>query len=247
MKVALLADVHSNLEALTACLADARLRGVDTHAFLGDLVGYGADPGAVLEIVGEHAGRGAIVVCGNHDVAAIDSGSETMNRVAAEAIAWTRKRLSKREREFLASLPLTARRENALFVHASAAAPKDWVYVTDPVQAALSMCATDAIYVFCGHVHEPMLYFTGAAGRPIPFEPVPGVVIPVPPRRRWLAIAGSVGQPRSGSPAARYAVADLGRATLTFFKVAYDWKTAAAKVRAAGLAERLALRLERGK
>ncbi len=247
MKIALLADVHSNLEALQACLADAAQRGVDQVAFLGDLVGYGADPGAVLQIVREHVARGAIAVRGNHDEAAISSGSESMNKVAADAIAWTREQLSAEDRDLLAALPLTARSGAAFFVHASAASPKSWTYVTDPVQAAHSVAAAQASYVFCGHVHEPMLYFTGAAGRLLPFEPVPGVAIPVPPRRAWLAIAGSVGQPRSGSPAARYAIVDLDAATLTFFKVGYDWKTAAAKVRAAGLAERLALRLERGK
>jgi predicted phosphodiesterase len=247
MKIALFADVHSNLEALRACLSDAGLRGVDQHAFLGDLVGYGADPGPVLQIVREHLARGAIAVRGNHDEAAIHSGSEGMNKVAAEAIAWTRDQLSAADRELLAALPLTVRSGPAVYVHASAASPKAWTYVTGPVQAAHSLAAAQASYVFCGHVHEPMLYFTGAAGRLIPFEPVPGVTIPIPPRRSWLAIAGSVGQPRSGSPAARYAIVDLDAATLTFFKIGYDWKTAAAKVRAAGLAERLALRLERGK
>ena len=247
MKLALLADVHSNLEALTACLADARERGADSYAFLGDLVGYGADPGAVIEIVQAHVARGAIAVRGNHDQAAIDSQAETMNKVAAEAIAWTRDHLSSHERAFLQGLPLFVRRDNMFFVHASAAAPQDWTYVTDPTQAAHSLAAAQASYVFCGHVHEPMLYFTGAAGRPLPFEPVPGVPIPVTPRRQWLTIAGSVGQPRSGSPAARYVIADLERATITFFKVGYDWRTAAAKVRAVGFPERLALRLERGK
>jgi predicted phosphodiesterase len=248
MKLALLADVHSNLEALAACLADARARGADAHAFLGDLVGYGADPHAVLELVAEHVERGAIAVRGNHDEAAVSAaGAESMNKVAADAIAWTRERLSEREREFLASLPLSVRRDNMFFVHASAARPKDWTYVTDPVQAGHSLAAAEASYVFSGHVHEPMLYYTGAAGRPLPFEPVPGVAIPAPPRRQWLVIAGSVGQPRSGSPAARYAIIDLDRATLTFLKVPYDWRSAAAKVRAAGLPERLALRLERGK
>jgi diadenosine tetraphosphatase ApaH/serine/threonine PP2A family protein phosphatase len=247
MKLALLADIHSNLEALTACLADARAQGADAYAFLGDLVGYGADPGAVLAIVERHLQDGAIAVRGNHDAAALSTGAADMNRVAAQAIEWTRHQLSRRERDLLAALPLTVRRDDMLFVHASARAPHEWSYVTDPIQASYSLAATDASYVFCGHVHEPMLYYTGLAGRPLPFEPVPGIAIPVPPRRRWLAIAGSVGQPRSGSPAARYALLDRERATLTFHRVAYDWRAAAAKVRASHLPERLALRLERGK
>ncbi len=247
MKVALLADVHSNLEALTACIEDARARGADAYAFLGDLVGYGADPGAVLDVVATHVEEGAIAVRGNHDEAALTGRSESMNQAAAEAIAWTRTRLESRHLAFLETLPLAVRREDVLYVHASAASPKEWTYVTGPVEAAQSLVAAQATYVFCGHVHEPMLYFLGAAGRPLPFDPMPGVAIPVPPRRQWLAIAGSVGQPRSGLPSARYAIVDRDAATITFLKVAYDWRTAAAKVRAAGLAERLALRLERGK
>jgi diadenosine tetraphosphatase ApaH/serine/threonine PP2A family protein phosphatase len=80
----------------------------------------------------------------------------------------------------------------------------------------------------------------------VPFRPVPGVAIPVPPRRRWLAVVGSAGQPRDGNTAACYAMLDTDRTTLTFFRVPYDWRVAAAKIRAAGLPESLARRLERG-
>jgi diadenosine tetraphosphatase ApaH/serine/threonine PP2A family protein phosphatase len=248
MKLALLADVHANLEALTACLAGAEEAGADGHAFLGDLVGYGADPEAVLEIVEEHVRRGAIVVKGNHDAALLDlREAASLGGAAGEAIAWTRSRLGERHRAFLAGLPLTVRRDSALFVHASADAPERFTYVTDPVRAASSLeGAGDASYVFCGHVHEPVLYFTGASNRPVPFHPEPAVPIPVPRRRRWLAIVGSVGQPRDGKTAACWAMADLERSTLTFHRVPYDWATAARKVRAAGLPERLAIRLEQG-
>jgi diadenosine tetraphosphatase ApaH/serine/threonine PP2A family protein phosphatase len=99
--------------------------------------------------------------------------------------------------------------------------------------------------VFCGHVHEPVLYTPGAV-RPVPFRPVPGVAIPVPPRRRWLAVVGSAGQPRDGNTAASYAMLDTERTTLTFHRVPYDWRAAAGKIRAAGLPESLARRLERG-
>jgi len=80
----------------------------------------------------------------------------------------------------------------------------------------------------------------------VPFKPTPGVPIPVPPHRRWLAVVGSVGQPRDGNTAACYALADLGKGTLTFHRVPYDLRTAARKVREAGLPEALAVRLERG-
>jgi diadenosine tetraphosphatase ApaH/serine/threonine PP2A family protein phosphatase len=246
MKLAILADVHANLEALTACLDHARAAGAEAFAFVGDLVGYGADPAAVLDVVRSHAESGAVVVRGNHDAAVVSPGGETMHRVAEEAIAWTRTRLDERHQAFLASLPLLVRRGDLVFVHASADRPADWTYVTDPLHAAASLRAAGTHYVFSGHVHEPVLYYTALAERPIAFQPVPGVAIPVPPRRQWLAIVGSCGQPRDGNTAACYALLDLERERLAFQRVPYDWATAAAKIRAAGLPERLAARLERG-
>jgi diadenosine tetraphosphatase ApaH/serine/threonine PP2A family protein phosphatase len=247
MRLALLADIHANLEALVAVLAHAREQGAGGHAFLGDLVGYGADPEAVLERVEEEAARGAVVVQGNHDAAVLDASiSAGMNDAALAAIAWTRARLGARERAFLASLPLLARRGDVIFVHGSADSPEQFLYVTDPLRAGRCLAAAGTPWVFAGHVHEPVLYYTSASDRLLPFQPVPGVAIPVPPRRRWLAIAGSVGQPRDGRPAASYALFDDERRTLTYHRVAYDWPSAAAKVRAAGLPERLAARLERG-
>jgi diadenosine tetraphosphatase ApaH/serine/threonine PP2A family protein phosphatase len=244
--MALLADVHANLEALEACLRHAAEQGAERHAFIGDLVGYGADPVAVLDVVAAHAARGAVVVRGNHDDAVLSGGAD-LSASAAAAVAWQRERLEARHLAFLESLPLTARRGDALFVHASAEAPASWTYVTDPVRAARSLAAAGgARLVFSGHVHEPALYFAGAGEKVRPFRPVPGVAIPVTARHRWLAVVGSAGQPRDGNTAACWALLDEDRGTLTFHRVPYDWATAAAKVRAAGLPEWLAHRLERG-
>src|SRR5450755_1190002 len=118
--IALLADVHSNLEALRACLKHAAGRGAERYAFLGDLVGYGADPAAVVDIVADHASRGAIVVKGNHE-AAVTQGARSLNDAAHEAIEWTRNALSPGQRGFLASLPLIIHDGSMCFVHASAA------------------------------------------------------------------------------------------------------------------------------
>jgi predicted phosphodiesterase len=247
MRLALLADIHSNLEALVAVMAHARQQRADGYAFLGDLVGYGADPGPVLQCIQDEARRGAVVIRGNHDAAVLDpSVAAGMNDAALVAIAWTRARLDARERAFLASLPLVARRGDVTFVHGSAESPDQFLYVTDAFRAARCLGAVETPWVFAGHVHEPVLYYTSAADRPLPFRPVPGVAIPVPGRRRWLGIAGSVGQPRDGRPAASYAVFDDAGCTLTYHRVAYDWPSAAAKVRAAGLPESLAARLEHG-
>lgn len=247
MRWALLADIHANLEALQACLEQAGREGAEAYAFVGDLIGYGADPAAVIDIVEEHARRGAVVVRGNHDAAALENSAETMNPSAARAVLWTRKQLNQRQVAFLDALPLTARREGILFVHASAASPGQWTYVTDPARAADSIeMSKGATWIFSGHVHEPALYFASAGGRPVPFRPKEGVTIPVEGRRRWLAIVGSAGQPRDGRTEACWALFDDARQTLTFHRVPYDCAQAAAKVRAAGLPERLAHRLEHG-
>ena len=246
MKLALIADVHSNLEALTACLEHAEALGARRFAFLGDLVGYGADPVAVLELIERHAKDGAIVVLGNHDAAVIGRRSTDLNANARTAISWTQKQLGDSQRAFLASLPLAVREDEVLFVHASAAVPEEWTYVTGPAEAERSMQAASAAFVFCGHVHEQMLYYIGAGGHPMPFRPVAGTPIPTARHRKWLAIVGSAGQPRDDNNAACYALADFDRARLTYFRVPYDYVSAARKIRAAGLPERLAIRVERG-
>jgi diadenosine tetraphosphatase ApaH/serine/threonine PP2A family protein phosphatase len=246
VKLALFSDIHSNLEALTACLDHARALGATRYAFLGDLVGYGADPVPVLDLIEGYVADGAIVVLGNHDAAAIGRPIDPLNANAEAAIAWTRTQLGDKQRAFLEGLPLTVRIENILFVHASAAAPERSIYITSAAEAEKSIVAGNADYIFCGHVHEPKLYYMGAAGRPMPFRPVSGTPIPIGAHRQWLAIVGSAGQPRDRSSKACYALADLERARLTFFRVAYDHDAAAQKIRFAGLPERLARRLERG-
>lgn len=245
-KLALFADVHANLEAVTACLEHAQALGAERYAFLGDLVGYGADPVAVLDLIERYAAGGAVVVLGNHDAAVAGRGRVRMNASARAAITWTQAQLGDRQHAFLAGLPLVVRQENTLFVHASAAAPERWAYVTGATEAERSMKAANASYIFSGHVHEQRLYFMGAAGRPVPFQPVAGTPIPLGRNRQWLAIVGSTGQPRDRNTAACYALADLERDRLTFFRVPYDYASAAGKIRSAGLPERLARRLERG-
>jgi diadenosine tetraphosphatase ApaH/serine/threonine PP2A family protein phosphatase len=189
-----------------------------------------------------------VVVLGNHDAAALGRPDDTLNSHAQAAIAWTRAQLGERQRVFLAGLPLTVRDSDAniLFVHASAAAPEQWIYVTSLREAEESMSVGSAGYIFSGHVHEQKLYYIGAGGRPMLFRPVPGTPIPTGTHRQWLAIVGSAGQPRDHSNKACYALADLDRARLTFFRVPYDHALAAQKIRAAGLPERVARRLERG-
>ena len=196
---------------------------------------------AVLELIEQYAANGAFVVLGNHDAAALGRPDDALNRNALAAAAWTRAQLGARHQAFLASLPLTVAADNLLFVHASAAAPEQWIYVTGLREAGESLRAAAVSYVFGGHVHEQKLYYTGASGKPLEFRPIPAAK-----HRQWLAIVGSAGQPRDGNNMACYALFDLERERLTFYRVPYDHAATARKIRAAGLPERLALRIERG-
>lgn len=246
LHIAILADIHGNLEAFRACLEDARARGADRIVLLGDLVGYGADPEAVLEIAMAEVAGGALALLGNHDAAAATGATSGMNEAAAAAIAWTRARLDPAQRGFLAALPLTIEAEGCLFVHADASAPARWRYVTDAEAARRSLAATDAQATICGHVHRPALYSLAESEKITAFRPAAGVAVPLSRGRRWLAVMGAVGQPRDGNPAACYGLIETGDMTLTWRRVPYDIGAAAGKIRAAGLPERLAERLFHG-
>jgi len=247
MKFALITDIHSNLQALEAVLADAATRGVDRHVFLGDLVGYGGDPAAVVErIAGMVRNAGALAVRGNHDHFTCHAVPGTMHPDAAVAIEWTRDRLRPEQLEFLGALPMSERIGDCLFVHASAYQPETWVYIQGRTEAMQSLQATDARYTFCGHMHEPMLYHLSGTGKAGDFRPEPGTEIPLLPHRQWLVIPGSCGQPRDGNPAACYAIFDHERSALTYHRVPYDVEAAAERIREAGLPERLAARLSEG-
>ena len=245
MPIALFSDIHANIGALDACLAHARARGADRFRFLGDVVGYGADATEVVAVVAEHVARGAIAVKGNHDEA-IERSNGYYNEAALAALDWARSTLSPQQRDFLAALPLIHCDDSACYVHASPAYPERWDYVDSPAAAKRGAAATEATHTFCGHVHDQMLYFESSTGRMSPFTPVPGTAIPVRGHRRWLAIVGSVGQPRDRNPAAAYALFDDARETLTFFRVAYDARSAAERIRGAGLPHSLAYRVELG-
>jgi diadenosine tetraphosphatase ApaH/serine/threonine PP2A family protein phosphatase len=243
MLIALLADIHANLEALEACVAHAMARGVERWIALGDQVGYGADPCAVLERL---RAIGATCLLGNHDEAAL-SGPRGFSEAAAEAARWTARQLDEPARAFLRDLPMTLREGECLFVHADAAAPAAWHYVTDARSAARSLSGTDARFIFTGHTHVPLLACVSATGRMTLHRPTPNIAVPFAPLRRAQAVLGAVGQPRDGDPAACYGLLDTARMECAWMRVPYDVAGAAAKISAAGLPQVLADRLAKGR
>src|SRR5438445_4198700 len=158
---------------------------------------------------------GAIAVRGNHDNA-VSTPSESMNAEAQAAIEWTRGRLSGPQRQFLAELPLTQQEDDRLYVHSEASNPARWRYVLGTSEAARSLEATDAHVTFCGHIHRPALYSMSAAAKMTSFVPTADVAVQLLGGRRWLAVVGSVGQPRDGHPAAAFAIFDTVSRAVTY-------------------------------
>ncbi len=262
MRLAILTDLHANREALEACLAHASLQQVTRYAFLGDLVGYGADPIWVVDTVADFAARGAYVVQGNHDEALVYPETRGLNPVARQAIEWTRTQVQFKHLDFLSQLPLrlafesdsgqriapgqTSAYAHILLVHANAWEPDGWEYVDCDFRAGRSMCSTTAQISFTGHVHTPGLYFMNEQSKVGELFPVADSPIGLNQSWRWLVQPGSVGQPRDGNPAACYAIFDTDQGQLTYFRIPYDVAKAAQKVLAAGLPLSLAQRLLSG-
>ena len=246
MKTAVVTDLHANREAVETVMAHAREQGAQQWAFLGDFVGYGADPAWVVDVVRELASQGAVVVQGNHDLATVLGANPMMRIEARTVIEWTRARLDESQLEFLRALPYSQRRDGCLFVHANAYAPDQWDYLLNANLALRSMLATECRYTFCGHLHEQRLFHAGQTGRAGEFVPRPGAPIKLRSDRQWLVIPGSAGQPRDGNPAAAYAMFDDADVSVTYPRVPYDQARAAEKTRAAGLPLPLAGRLFTG-
>lgn len=245
MRLGILTDIHANREAFEAVLADIAMRGVDGIGLLGDIVGYGPDPVWCTEHAMRLVADGAFCLKGNHD-SAVTNRAEHLNVTALRAMIWTRTRLSPDHAAFLDALPLTHREGDVLFAHASANDPADWIYVSGEASAMPSFRVTDARVILVGHRHVPALYSHDAAGRVKAQRVPPGQPMPLLTSRRWLAVVGAVGQPRDGVAQAAYAILDTSRNELTFRRVPYDVQKTVAKLRAEGLPESLAMRLNWG-
>ena len=243
MRIAFLSDIHGNREALDACLRHAARQGYDRLVFLGDLVGYGADPVYVVDRVAQEMSKGAFSLLGNHDAAAATGAIEGMNEYASAAIEWTHHELDDASRKLLLDLPMSVEDEDRLYVHSEASSPRSWQYITDAGSAERSLRSTQKRLTFCGHVHKPQLYHMTPLKPPVLFVPQAGVATPLVGNRKWLAVQGATGQPRDHNPAAAYSLLDTARNEITYFRVPYDIETTAAKIHAANLPKILAARL----
>jgi len=243
MRLALLSDIHSNLPALEAVLADLEGARVDETWCLGDVVGYGAQPDECADLVRE---RCSVCLVGNHDLAALEQlDISTFSPAAAAAVHWTRERMSPSTREFLAGLdPADESREVGLY-HAS---PRDpiWEYVLWPDQAAECIRVQARRVSFVGHSHVALFFALPDNGKSDSdargAQAGAGTSLEVR-RGRWLINPGSVGQPRDGDPRAAWLELDTETWQASFHRVAYDIDRAADAIVATDLPEHLARRL----
>lgn len=239
MRIAVISDVHANLRALDAVLA--HVGSVDAVWHLGDIVGYGPEPDAVVDRLAE---AGAIGVRGNHDSAAC-GGSEIdwFNPEARAAMEWTRRAISPATVAWLTALPDRRQEADFTLVHGSPLDPL-WEYVTTAAAARDSLAAISTAHGLNGHTHVPIAFSLDGdrLGRIAPTA-APATALD---GHRLLLNPGSVGQPRDGDPRASYLVLDLAARRAHWARVAYDIDAVRAQMRSAGLPLRLSERLRHG-
>lgn len=240
MKYAIIADIHSNLEALEVVLKDAKEQECTHFACLGDVVGYNANPKECLDIVRD---MNMPCVKGNHDeYCSIESELEGFNPHATEAINWTRNQLTEEDRQWLRDLKYFRLVASFSIVHATLDGPARWGYVFNKLDAAASFTYQNTSVCFFGHTHVPVAFIREAVIRGGQYSKVQ-----IEPGRKYFVNVGSVGQSRDGVPKATYATYDVKGGAIELRRLDYDIPKTQAKIRAAGLPERLAERLAYGK
>ncbi len=243
MRYGVFSDVHANLEAMTAVLDALRREDIDEYIFLGDIVGYGADPAACLHRLRDlMSEKKCYCLAGNHDSAVCGlTDPAGFNAFAREAVRWTRKQLPARDIEWLKARPLTAGRADWAAVHGSLWEPQRWHYITGLTDARSHLERQQARVSFVGHSHHAWIISCREkaqwAGK---------TEESLEPGARYVVNDGSVGQPRDGDPRASYAVYDDGARRVELKRVDYDIELAQRKIREAGLPSFLAGRLTSG-
>jgi predicted phosphodiesterase len=240
MKYAIIADIHGNWEAFQVVLADIKAQNCDHIVCLGDVVGYNANPKECLKII-----RDMNIPCvkGNHDeYCSTDEYLEGFNPHAADAVHWTRQQLNADEKAWLRDLKYTRMAANFTMVHATLDAPQRWGYVFDKLAAAASFPYQNTQICFFGHTHVPVAFMRDTAVRGGTYSK-----FKIDPAKKYFVNVGAVGQPRDNNPKSAYVIYDMNAGTVELRRLDYDIATAQKKIRAVGLPDRLAERLEYGR
>lgn len=240
MKFAIFGDIHANLEALEAVLADAEDQGVGRHACIGDVVGYNANP---HECIARVQGLQCGVVKGNHDEeASLDTEIIGLNPLAQAALEWTRSHLTEEDKQWLRDLRMVRQVCDFTIVHATLDSPGHWHYVLNKFDAMASFSYQYTQLCFYGHTHTPRVYVKND-GVTVEGEKCTRIL----PGHKYFINVGSVGQPRDGDPRASYCIYDDERQTVEIRRLSYDIVETQRKIRVGGLPDALAARLDFGK
>jgi predicted phosphodiesterase len=242
MRIAILTDVHGNRPAFEAVIAAAEAEGAEELWCLGDLVGYGAEPDACVELAHRHC---AVCLSGNHDLGVVGVlPLDDFSRGARIAAEWTQETITEDTREFLLALHPQGQAQGYGLFHAS---PRDpvWEYVLSGLTAELCFDATDFPVSFIGHSHVA-LSFHRPAGQPTSGSTrKEGDELDLA-EGEWLLNPGGAGQPRDGDPRAAWLLLDTDRSLARWCRAEYDIAAAQAAIRAARLPDSLAERLAFG-
>ena len=240
MKYAIIADIHGNIDAFQVVLDDISAQNATHIVCLGDVVGYNARPKECLKIV-----RDMNIPCvkGNHDeYCSTDNHLEGFNPHAADAVHWTRNQLSEDDKKWLRELKYTRMAANFTMVHATLDAPDRWGYVFDKLAAAASFPYQTTQMCFFGHTHVPVAFMRDTVVRGGTYSK-----FKIDPSKKYFINVGAVGQPRDNNPKSAYVMYDMEAGTIELRRLEYDIAAAQAKIREAGLPERLAERLAYGR
>jgi predicted phosphodiesterase len=240
MRLAIFSDIHSNLEALEAVLADARARECTQFVCLGDVVGYNANPHECVELVRE---MDCPLVKGNHDEqASLVESSRDFNEMAEQAIEWTRKNLTEDDKAWLRGLRLQRQVRDFTIVHATLDTPEQWGYVFNNLDAAASFTYQHTTVCFFGHTHVPMAFIRDEGVKRVRIEQ-----LRIEPTKKYFINTGSVGQPRDADWRAAYCIYHIEKNVVEQRRLKYNLAAAQKKIIEAGLPRLLAERLAIGR
>jgi predicted phosphodiesterase len=236
MRIAVLSDIHGNLEALNSAVDYIEKNEIDEICCLGDIVGYGPNPNECVEIISEKC---TTVVIGNHDHAVIGlTSTEYFNDFAKLSTYWTSNILTEENKEFLSSLEFTSRKDDILFVHSTPSDPPMWHYILSEIDARHELGHFEEKICFIGHSHFPIIFHTNGFSRKSKLK--------LEEAQRYIVNVGSIGQPRDGNPKTCFCVYDDNKQEIEYIRLNYDIELTRDKIVRAGLPVFLADRLIKG-
>lgn len=238
--IALISDVHANLEALNAVFSHLEEQKIDTVHFLGDAVGYGCDPNACVGLIEKNCD---IKIIGNHDFGALGlESAENFNELAKTSLEWTTAEITKHSLATLADFKMEAQIDKIHLVHASPKNPEGWEYILGVEQAKEQFSGGDAWVTFLGHTHIPAFFSVDKSGT---VSQKTLMEAELDENKRYIINVGSIGQPRDRDPRCCYVTFDTNAGQLKYHRVEYDISSTQRRMDALGfpkmLSERLAL------